>query len=269
MKIKVVCAALAMAVANLVPAQAQTPPPAAADETATLANIVLMGRTLHALDRAAWVSTDVVRAKLPKARQKEVRGWIVEPADGKLVATYYGLKPAGPYGVYSAEVTQGKVSASHEIDEAGSTLSPVQLTMIKARESVASSKIETCGAPFNTVVIPPANDKSPVQVYLLSPQTKTGVYPAGKHFRITINPDGGVSARPFTNSCLNIGAPALKAGEKPVGLMVTHLLDKTPTEIHVLLSLQSGMPVFVGTSQPDQVWQVNGSAITRANLPGK
>ena len=110
--------------------------------------------------------------------------------------------------------------------------------MIRAREAVGSSKTGTCGAPFNTVVIPPATETAPVQVYLLTPQTKAGVFPAGRHFKITANPDGTFAARPFTNSCLNLGAPQLKAGEKSVGMFVTHFLDKTPTEIHVLLSLQ-------------------------------
>jgi hypothetical protein len=48
---------------------------------------------------------------------------------------------------------------------------------------------------------------------------------------------------------------------KPVALMVTHLLDPTPTEIHVFSSFVAHMPVAVGTKD-GRVWWVDRTDIS-------
>ena len=53
---------------------------------------------------------------------------------------------------------------------------------------------------------------------------------------------------------------ALPGGGRTAGLMMTHLLDPTPTEIHVFLSLSSRLPVFVATSD-GRLWKVAGDKI--------
>lgn len=272
MKSLVAATALAMfagsaALAADTPASATAMSPA--EEAAKLANIGLVGQIIYVLDRAGWISTDVMQEKLSKARQKEVRGWIVERAGDRMTALYYGLKDKEPYGVFAVEFTQDKVISSREIGAQDPALSAVQRNMIRAREAAGSSKIETCGAPYNTVVIPPASETAPVNVYMLTPQTSTKAFPAGKHMRITAFPDGSFSARPFTRSCLSLPAPPMKAGEKPVGMFLTHLLDPTPTEMHVVLSLQARMPVYVSTMEPAQTWIVDGPRIARVNLGQK
>jgi streptogramin lyase len=49
--------------------------------------------------------------------------------------------------------------------------------------------------------------------------------------------------------------------------MVSHLLDPTPTEIHVFSSLASGYPVAVSTTKNGKMWLASGSGI--ALLPSK
>ena len=48
-------------------------------------------------------------------------------------------------------------------------------------------------------------------------------------------------------------------GETPVAIGVTHLLDATPTEIHVFMSMLMAKPVFVGTEK--RIWSVEGPSI--------
>ena len=68
-----------------------------------------------------------------------------------------------------------------------------------------------------------------------------------------------VSERAFTKSCITM-APQALANTTPAALIITHLLDPTPTEIHVYLSLLSRLPVYVGTTDA-RVWLVNGAAV--------
>jgi hypothetical protein len=83
---------------------------------------------------------------------------------------------------------------------------------------------------------------------------------AGGHFRYDFSLDGKLleAQRAFTRSCFNIDAPDEKKG-KPVAFMLTHLLDPTPTEIHVFLSRLHGQTVYVMTEAG--TWSVDGGTI--------
>lgn len=77
-----------------------------------------------------------------------------------------------------------------------------------------------------------------------------------------VGPDGTVSgSRPYSVSCLNMARPNLPAGATPVGVMVNHLLDPAPTEIHVFTSYSMRMPLFVSTRDA-RTWKVEGAKIT-------
>ena len=53
------------------------------------------------------------------------------------------------------------------------------------------------------------------------------------------------------------------AGATPAGLVVNHLLDPVPTEIHVFASYSLQMPLFVAT-RDKRLWRVEGAAISLA-----
>jgi hypothetical protein len=144
--------------------------------------------------------------------------------------------------------------------------------MISARQVAAQQGKTPCGAStFNTVVLPPASPSDVVAVYLLTPQLKTGEYPAGGHYEVDVAADGSVAAsRAFTRSCLTLGRPPPSPGMRPSAMFLTHLLDPTPTEIHVYLSLWSKETLFVGIQAPAlRVWEVNGSTISLAPTPSR
>ena len=49
-------------------------------------------------------------------------------------------------------------------------------------------------------------------------------------------------------------------------MTVSHLLDETPTEIHVFSMFAAGLPVYVITVENDHIWSVearNGKASIR------
>ena len=111
----------------------------------------------------------------------------------------------------------------------------------------------------------------------LAPDTGTGgeLYAVIGHSRATFSAAGAlISQRRFTNSCLNVSnqpPPDLPAGESLASLVVTHLLDPIPTEIHVFMSIWTELPITVSTAEPHRAWQVTGDRIevlaTPPNLP--
>jgi hypothetical protein len=99
---------------------------------------------------------------------------------------------------------------------------------------------------------------------MMTPQTDA-TYPLGGHFSVEVQSDGSVGkVRRFMNSCIAMGTSDAPKGGKPVAFVITHLLDPTPTEIHVFTSLASKMPIYVSTSET-RVWEVDGNSISAVN----
>ena len=196
---------------------------------------------------------------------------MVEPrGDGALVVTYFARELARERAVFVAAEKGGRVLESRVVlkGSLAPPLSPAQARLAAAAR-VASTRAGGAGhqpctpAPFNIVVLPPTAAGARTSVYLLSAQTENGKYPFGGHFRVDVDAAGKiVGDRAFTRSCLTMDPAAQGSPSgQPAALFLTHLLDPTPTEIHVYMSLVARLPVFVGT--PDaRVWKVDGERIT-------
>ena len=231
---------------------------------------------IYVLDEAAWVSTDEMMRKLPDPRGEGVAGWIVEHQADHLHSIFYRLNDQQPVAVFIADTRGRAVLSSKTLgpqDEA--RLTPVQTRMVQARETAARQPAMRCtDGPMNTVVIPPQSEAQPVEVYVLSAQVRTNEYPFGGHQLFRIDGKGEViSQRKFTNGCLNMTRPP-PGSSQPLAMFVTHLLDTTPTEIHVFTSRAAGLPVYVGTPVPapantkdHRVWKVDGGTISLMELP--
>ena len=235
-------------------------------EQAAIDLALARGRILFAVDRAAWVATDDLRAKMPNFESIGLRGYVVERAGDALDVLFYGGPADAPFAFYRARVERHRIVSSEVFPaDARPALTPFQRRLVAARDAAASStrRRPCAGTIFNTAVIPPPTADAPVLVYLLTPQTRTGEYPFGGHYRLTVAADGRVSnERAFTNSCLTMdprrGVPA---GGAPTAMVVTHLLDPVPTEIHVFNAITARMPVIVGIARPERLYEVTGERI--------
>lgn len=245
------------------PAASQT-----ADEQTRLQWVVARGRLLFEVDRAAWVTTDDMQERLPPADQQLVRGWTVE-RDGTGFLVIYFMNGEGNVrrALYRGRVENRQV-VSREIFRAGAgpELTPMQRRLAEAFTLVNQMDARVCGDSHpNLAVIPPDSLDAPMDVYVLTPQTQTGVFPFGGHSRATFSAAGVLlSQRAFTNSCLNLSnqvEPGGARNERLVGLVVTHVLDQIPTEIHVFMAISSALPVVVVTGQPQRFWNVTGERI--------
>ena len=249
-----------------VPAPAEASPKPSAKEQAAMKQALQRGRLIFAYDRAAWVGTDDMLAKVANPESK-IGGWIVDgPAEAPTLV-FHDKDAADPKAVYVATFDNGKLRSGRVLAaDDDRTLSAERRRLIAARDAAADrlreSKLPRCSAkPYNTVVVPPETPGGPVLVYFLTPQEERYEIPFGGHHLIEVDGAGKAGKpRSFTNTCLALPLP--RPGEKaPVALMVSHLLDPTPTEIHVFSSLASGYPVGVGTSKNGKLWMAAGSGV--------
>ena len=234
-------------------------PPLTRTELAALDRSAERGRLLIAIARAGILATQDMLTRVSDPEGAGISGWIAQPEGNGMTVTFYSDGDPGPKAVYRANVLGGRVM-SREIflGPDRPALTPLQARMAAARAATEGLDHRACTAqPFNVFVVPPASASAPIDVYQVTAPTQRGHYPLGGNYRTTIAPDGTVAeSRGFTNSCLDIEAAAPTAGQpaRPIG--VTHLLDRTPTEIHVFLALWSGHPLLVATGDPQRIWQV-------------
>lgn len=233
-----------------------------AEQLALVQRAVERGQLMQVYDKAAWITTDDMMAKLPRSRWLEVGGWVVTPAGKGVHIDYIGKGAHAPQAIYSADVVDGKIASSivHTAD-AMPLLSDFALRMqhaltIARAELVKHDKWGMCAdREPNSVTLPPDADGT-IPVYLMTPQVKTGEIPFGGHYEIDVAADGTVkSSRAFTNSCLTLRAID-KPKEKVAGLFMGHILDAQPNEIHVFEQIAAGLPVYVITMTSDMMWNV-------------
>jgi hypothetical protein len=243
------------------PAAQMTTEEAAAVQAALNRGVLLFG-----VDRAAWVSTDDMLAKLGEKGAAPIRGWTVErdAEPGGFIVTYFAEGSAGPVAVYSGQVRDRKLVASRIFpDGSRPPLTASQLRLKVAADTArAFTGYDPCTpARFNVALVPPDDAAAPIEAYLLSAQTKTGIYPIGGHYLMKIADGEVASHRPFMKSCMNVDARAKGKKGSPESLVVSHLLDRTPTEIHVFMSIWMGKPIYVMTLESKSLWAVEGNRI--------
>lgn len=226
-----------------------------ADQAAAVLAIT-RGRLLHDYDQAAWHTTDTMLEDIDP-RESGVRGWVVTPQGDDLLVTYWKPDGGGYAGVYSALWTGTDVTARTVLEGDATRLSDEQLRLIQARQAVDPKGLAGCSThPFNTVVLPDADGT--ILVYFLTPQTSLSSVPMGGHYRFTVKDGKVVDQRKFTNSCIELDLKGSGNG-KPAALVISHLLDPVPTEIHVFSVYAAGIPIYVQTTSNEVMWVVEVS----------
>lgn len=219
------------------------------------------GTLLYYYDQAAWHGTDDMLAKIGK-RQNEIGGWIVDGPANAAELLFYDKNAADPRAVYVATFAGTKLVSGRVLGPGDDrTISPARKRLIAAvaagRAAFERSDASRCvERSFNTVVLPPETLGGASLVYFLTPQTETKVIPFGGHYSFAIAADGTAGPmRRFTKSCIALQTDTKKDGKSPEGLVISHLLDPTPTEIHVFSMLAARKTVYVITTD-GRLWFV-------------
>lgn len=254
-----VAAAIAVAVSS--PAAPQSSP--ANDLTGAVQLAVNRGELLYIYDRAAWQGTDDFLANFPNL-MSDTGGFIVSGDENQTELAFYDK--AKTRALYRATFRDEKLTGSGAPAQDRIALTPLEKQLIDAREKALvafqDARVGLCAsASPNFAALPPVTPGGPIIVYMMTPQVDLKAYPLGGHYSVEVNPDGSVGkVRRFTNGCIDMKQDQAPKGAKPAAFFVTHLLDPTPTEIHVFTSLASGLPIIVGTSNK-WIWAVDGSNV--------
>jgi hypothetical protein len=242
------------------PAAAQTP--AADDLTSAVRLAVDRGEMLFLYDRVAWLGTDDFREQYRKLMDR-AGGYVVTGDETQTELVFFDKSQAR--AVYRATFRLGKLvnSGPPAADRIG--LSPLEKRLISAREKAMAAfmaeKVEPCAKANPNLAAVPQGPAGPIIVYLMTPQTDLKSYPLGGHYSVEVGQDGSVGkVRRFTNSCIDMKQSRVPKGGKPTTFWITHLLDPTPTEIHIFTSLASKLPIYVGTKNK-LIWAVEGSRV--------
>ena len=252
-------------------AQAQSPAMSASETKAAIQRAGDLGQALYDRDRAAWVATDAMLAALGNDSAGRVGGWVVTPLNGKTgrrsefrVAFHDRSEP--PQVFWQGRV-EGHRVAETELLDAPRPLSADETARRAALDAaIAHPDLKPCRdfLPMNHVVM--TAPEGGFHVYLLSATRQPDLAVFGRHFRFTTTPDGATitASRAFTNSCIGVPmATELPEGATPAALTISHVLDPTPQETHVFVSLSHGLPVYVVMTETDALYEVDGTRMRR------
>jgi hypothetical protein len=227
------------------------------------------GAEMYRYDQAAWHGTDqffadVAAAGIDRATlsARGIAGYVVEPAEGTALAvTFYGEDEHGRWAFaryhYEGGVITGEGLVAGNVHQ---PLSPRASRMADARRlAVAEFRKpghELCSStPANTLVLP--DSAGGLSVYLLTSTNEASVYPAGGHYRFDFDAAGHlVGERRFMKSCFPLTF-AEKDGKRPEAVVLTHLLDPQPTEIHAFVSRNIPVPLVILTVSNRAMWVAN------------
>ncbi len=220
------------------------------------------GRLMHDQDQAAWKATDIVFKDAAVRNDKRMRGYITESTAAGIRVVFVGEDNGKLVGLYENTPSS---QATFTTDSPARELTADELAAFTARRTASAAFIAPCSDHYNSIVLPEdSGSDRKWRVYLMPGVKDPNIVPFGGYYRYEISADGKtiLAQRPFTKSCAmisNSGAKGMPHGFKPAGMMITHLLDPQPTEVHVFVSLTYEQPVIVVTDA--WMWKVSGDHI--------
>lgn len=233
------------------------PPMTAEQESAALRAAEAAGLAIYRHDQAAAVASDAGLEVRAFKKHKRIAGWITEQRDDRIVVTFIDRTPAALYRVMVG--ADGKAGRLETLD-APTPLTAYEAGAAAARNAAVNAGFQPCAKSYNSVVLPGADPAgAPWVVYLLPGTTDPKVVPLGGSYRYEIK-DGKVAGQhAYTRSCIQ-----LQNDPNSVGMMVTHLMDPLPTDVHVFLNLSTRKAMYVMTPSNGVLWSIENGKIQRA-----
>lgn len=218
-----------------------------------------LGRQIYEQDLYAAQATGLLFAHGVAAADVGALGWITESRPDGCVVTFV---TGEPQQWRSACVVTFAQPAEPNIILVDKDLTETQAAMFSARQLVLESVERLCSDAYNTVVLPREGEPGWL-AYALAATSDPNLILVGGHYRATVSADGRtvLEHRNFTKDCMVLKKP--RAANPDIGVVaytLAHVLDNTPTEVHVFLSLLYGKPLYVATADR-RFWYIEGGKI--------
>lgn len=260
---------LALPVLAQAPARAAAPwidPPVAAPAALqqAIARNVRIAARMFVQDHAAAIAHDELLDRNVLGKDESLRGWVTDEHDSGVTVLFVGERGGDTVGLYKVVTEAGRIVVDgYAVLDPPLALTESQRAQFRARQLASTADVPRCAATYNTVALPAYDkDDGSLHVYLIAATAVPGRIIFGGHHRFTISRDGTTieDRRAFTKGCFEIEP---KAGEGAVGgVLVSHLLDPNPTEVHVFLNLLNRTRIAVVTMENKLVWYVQGGRVT-------
>lgn len=262
------CAFLSLAAATASGDGAAVSPEAQEVSDESLRNAESLGLRLYRHDRAAALATDTLLMERKFRKDKHVGGWLTEAREQSVLVSFADKTAEPPAIRWQAEVADaGLVKTRIEAFDPPRAMTTAELGAWRARQLALEQSFQACSPTYNSVVLPStATQGAGWSVFLLPATKDQRVLPFGGAYRFEISADGRTvhGSRSYTRSCIAFPRnPPTPKGSKPVAQYVTHLLDPAPTEVHVLLNLVAGQPLYVLTAANRVTWRIEQGRISR------
>ncbi|MEO0463563.1 MAG: hypothetical protein AAF127_10555 [Pseudomonadota bacterium] len=215
------------------------------------------GLNLYLYDQAAWHGTDALREDVTDLSKTGIRGWVINEVDAGHEVVFYRPTQKGFEAVWSGVYAgrPGEVLDRTIYQPGERVFTEMEASKALANSLVREQEFKRCSAkPFNSVVMATGKGDGSLYVYYLVPQESVDTVPLGGHYRFEVKGGKVIGQRTFTNSCISMPLKGKDGGDEPEALMISHLLDPVPTEIHVFSTFAAGVPIYVMTTQNDLVW---------------
>ncbi len=237
-----------------------------------------IGARLHLHDWAAARATDMLSERKVMESDDRIRGWLTdefEDGDGLgVIVDFVGEVDGKDVSLYRARMSPRGESSFEKLQPA-SPLDESQLARLHARSDakrLLAERKDLCGDAYNTVVLPavPATGDH-ILVHMLAATTQSDSLIIGGHHLYEYSADGAklLSDRAFTRACMEMPLGETAKG-KVEAITLSHLLDPTPTELHVFLNRSSGQPIYLVTTGNSLMWVIkDGHILSLGSLDQK
>jgi hypothetical protein len=200
-------------------------------------------------------------------RDRAVVGVLSTAVDDGIEVEFIGVDDDGAPQVRYRATTDaaGRVVGSPQRLAPAQALAPDRVPAFQVQRRAAAYPFARCGEDAGVVVLPdPAAGEGALRAYVLAQAARNAIA-AGGNFRMDVAADGGIAAtRGFTNTCVQ-----LQDDPRAAAMVLTHLLDPQPTEIHVLVNLVAGRTLFLVTAENRKTWKIHDGAISLVDEGGE
>ncbi|WP_159744351.1 hypothetical protein [Luteimonas cellulosilyticus] len=210
------------------------------------------GRMMFLHARAVAAVRAAMQEDRDMRRDRRIAGEVTEGRDGKITVTVLDETPAALYR--ATVLADGTIELPINVLPSPGQLSTLEAGAAQARATALAFDTPRCGKHYDTITFP-TNEADQWVVYLM-PRPARGSVPVGGAFRLETVGTTVTEGRSYTNTCI-----AMASNPKSEAMIITHLLDPVPTEVHVFWSLWEGKPFFVSTAE-DGLWKIEEGRIS-------
>lgn len=214
--------------------------------------IIALGKALHQRERVTSIALDFV-GEYHDPEADGIAAWTVDDSAESTVVGFVGYPKGAPEIIVEARFDDLLVPVLHAGPRA---LTASERAQLQARDTVREGISAPCAPRYDSVALPhPQSDD--LLLYALPVASTPDEVLLGGHHRFHLDPTGTrlLEADALSTACTRTTVKALAETNLDSGVAVRNLLDDTPNEIHVYLSLRYRVPLYIVTRDL-RLWKV-------------